>query len=302
MPFRASLPAPDNMDESDGWASLHSPPSRKRKTTPKRQPKRKLNLQSSRGRSRDRASHPPPPSARKRTPNVKVKSKLKSKQRPSKVGVKKKTPKKAVLKHAHASGRCRDRAIVARRKFNAERRVIRKPKRSGVVKPIHVSSDCTGFDPVVMSLQNIGLGHRIVEGFASDTLAYVRRFLDKNFQHSHIFSDILIRDNTTLKVDTPDIYSAGWPCQSFSPMGDEMGADDPRGIIGLQVAKTIKQLRPKSFILENVPQVLRAKHKVLLDCMRKMILSVKEFELFRFSLSLLVKFEQHSTKRNTKHH
>ena len=51
----------------------------------------------------------------------------------------------------------------------------------------------------------------------------------------------------------------------FFPIGDEMGADDPRGIIGLQVARTIKQLRPTSFILENAPQVLRAKHKLLLD-------------------------------------
>ena len=176
--------------------------------------------------------------------------------------------------------------------------MIRKPKRSGVVNPIYVSSDCTGFDPVVWSLKKIGLGHRIVEGFASDTLAYVRRFLDKNFQHTHIFSDILIRDNTTLKVDTPTIYSAGWPCQSFSPMGEETGADDPRGIIGLQVAMTIKQLRPKSFILENVPQVLRAKHKPLLDCMRKLILSAKELDLFCFSSDLAVKIEQQVMLRN----
>lgn len=282
MPFRASLPAP-GMDESDGWASLRSPPRKKKKMTPKLQPKRKLSLKGSRGRSRDRASHPPPQSARKKTPNAKVKSELKGKR---KVGAKKKMPKqhtklKAVPKRA--TGRCRDRAIVARRKFNKERRVIRKPKRSGVANPIYVSSDCTGFDPVVWSLKNIGLGHRIVEGFASDTLTYVRRFLDKNFQHTHIFSDILIRDNTTLNVDTPTIYSAGWPCQSFSPMGYDMGADDPRGIIGLQVAMTIKQLRPKSFILENVPQVLQAKHKLLLDCMRQLILSAKELDLFCFS-------------------
>ena len=259
------------MDESDGWASLRSPPRKKNKLTPKLQPKRKFSLKGSRGRSRDRASQPPPRSARKRTPNyAKVKSELKGKQGPCKVRQKKKRPKqhtklKAEPKRACATGRCRDRAIIARRKFNRERRVIRKPKRSGVVNPIYVSGDCTGFDPVVWSLKSIGLGHRIVEGFASDTLPYVRRFLDRNFQHTHIFSDILIRDNTTIKVDTPTIYSAGWPCQSFSPMGHEQGADDPRGIIGLQVALTIKQLRPKSFILENVPAVLRAKHKLLLD-------------------------------------
>ena len=127
----------------------------------------------------------------------------------------KETPKKAALKHTRAILRCRGRAIVARRKLNKERRVIRKPKRSGVVNPIHVSSDCTGFAPVVWSLKHIGLEHRIVKGFASDSIAYVRRFLDNHFQHSHAISDILVKDNTTLKVDTPTIYSAGWPCQSF---------------------------------------------------------------------------------------
>ena len=74
-------------------------------------------------------------------------------------------------------------------------------------------------------------------------------------------------------------------------MGHEKGDDDPRGIIGLQSALTIGQLNPKSLNLESVRQVLWANHKMLLDCMRKLILSAKEADICCLNSDLAVNTE-----------
>ena len=135
----------------------------------------------------------------------------------------------------------------------------------------------------MLSLQSLGLGSRAVPGFASDIEAYVRRYLRANFKHSQIFANMLDRDNSALyqnlksKNAHPDIYTAGWPCQPFSIAGRQKGGDDPRGLVGLAVADTIMTIKPKSFVLENVPGVLtNPKFKPLLDLMLQSIATLTE--------------------------
>jgi DNA-cytosine methyltransferase len=145
-----------------------------------------------------------------------------------------------------------------------------------------VSSDCTGFESGILSLQKLGLGPRVTAGFASDTELHVRKYLDDNFQHTQIFHDVTKRNNMALKRQlvkdgrVPDIYTAGFPCQPFSSAGLRAGASDPRGVVGLSVADTIKTLQPKCFVLENVPGILQKKHKPLLDAIIRKIQAVKD--------------------------
>ena len=57
-------------------------------------------------------------------------------------------------------------------------------------------------------------------------------------------------------VDTEiDILSAGFPCQSFSRVGTNLGFDDPRGQLFFEIPRLIGQLAspPKVIFLENVP-------------------------------------------------
>ena len=53
-----------------------------------------------------------------------------------------------------------------------------------------------------------------------------------------------------------DILCAGFPCQSFSNVGQKGGLDDPRGALIYQVTRLLKDCQPKAFILENVKGLL----------------------------------------------
>lgn len=53
-----------------------------------------------------------------------------------------------------------------------------------------------------------------------------------------------------------DLLCAGFPCQSFSNVGQKGGLEDPRGALIYQVVRILKGCRPKAFILENVKGLL----------------------------------------------
>jgi DNA (cytosine-5)-methyltransferase 1 len=52
-----------------------------------------------------------------------------------------------------------------------------------------------------------------------------------------------------------DVLSAGFPCQSFSQAGDNLGFDDERGKLFFEIPRICKEMRkfPKVLLLENVP-------------------------------------------------
>ena len=54
-----------------------------------------------------------------------------------------------------------------------------------------------------------------------------------------------------------DILSAGFPCQSFSTAGANLGFDDPRGKLFFEIPRLIESLvnPPKVVLLENVPHL-----------------------------------------------
>ncbi len=53
-----------------------------------------------------------------------------------------------------------------------------------------------------------------------------------------------------------DLLCGGFPCQSFSNVGQKGGLDDPRGALIYQVIRLLRGSKPKAFILENVKGLL----------------------------------------------
>jgi len=57
---------------------------------------------------------------------------------------------------------------------------------------------------------------------------------------------------TSKEIPDHDILTGGFPCQTFSIIGEKKGFSDTRGTLFFEVERIIKDKQPKAFLLENV--------------------------------------------------
>ena len=100
------------------------------------------------------------------------------------------------------------------------------------------------------------LGHRCV--FACEIDESLSQIYEKNFglrPHGNI---------RTIKISSipkHDILCAGFPCQPFSKAGDQQGLDCPQsGDLFDYVVRVLRAHKPRYFIIENVPNLVRHRH------------------------------------------
>lgn len=77
----------------------------------------------------------------------------------------------------------------------------------------------------------------------------------RNLGEHVVCSDIAgVRDSD---VPAADVVVGGPPCQGFSQLGTR-DPDDPRNVLWREYARIVGHVRPKVFLLENVPQFLKS--------------------------------------------
>ena len=89
--------------------------------------------------------------------------------------------------------------------------------------------------------------------FSSDIDKHCQDSYENNFGHRPT-GDITMVD--PVSIPDHDILFAGFPCQPFSIIGQMKGFDDTRGTLFFHIANILKEKKPKSFILENVKQLV----------------------------------------------
>nr|ADX97433.1 M1.BspACI [Psychrobacillus psychrodurans] len=85
--------------------------------------------------------------------------------------------------------------------------------------------------------------------FSSDIDKYARETYKENFGEEPSGDITKIKSE---EIPDHDILCAGFPCQPFSIAGKRLGFEDTRGTLFFDVARIIKDKRPKAFLLENV--------------------------------------------------
>ena len=82
--------------------------------------------------------------------------------------------------------------------------------------------------------------------------------------------DIHNIDFTPLR-DRVDFLSGGFPCQAFSYAGKKGGLNDTRGTLFFELARAVKEIRPKVFMGENVKGLLSHDNGKTLTVIRNVI-------------------------------
>ena len=95
-------------------------------------------------------------------------------------------------------------------------------------------------------------GHECVGSCEIDK--YARKIYGKIFGHEPEYKDV--RDIDPKDIQDFDILCAGFPCQSFSIVGNRMGFEDKRGNLFFEIIRLAKEKRPSILLLENVKGLL----------------------------------------------
>lgn len=89
-----------------------------------------------------------------------------------------------------------------------------------------------------------------------DNDKYAQKFYTQAYDTKNEVFNNDAREINTKELPNFDILCAGFPCQSFSIAGKRRGFKDTRGTMFFEVARVLKDKRPRYFILENVKGLL----------------------------------------------
>ena len=105
---------------------------------------------------------------------------------------------------------------------------------------------------LALGMHKAGFKHLLLNEFDKDACATLQRNMpDWNVVQCDIH-DI----DFTSYYGKVDLLTGGFPCQAFSYAGKRLGFEETRGTLFFELARAVKEIRPKVFMAENVKGLL----------------------------------------------
>jgi DNA (cytosine-5)-methyltransferase 1 len=128
---------------------------------------------------------------------------------------------------------------------------------------------CAGIGGMGLGLEQAGFNVALALELDEVTARYARYNLPATSVLSGTAGDVRNFGSSTLQAVAPDLgevtlISGGTPCQGFSLAG-KMEPDDPLNELVLDFARIVLEVRPRAFLLENVPGITRGDGTHLVD-------------------------------------
>ena len=89
--------------------------------------------------------------------------------------------------------------------------------------------------------------------FASEIDKYAIKVAQANYPHTHQLGDVKQVQKSYFINDPIDLLMGGSPCQGFSVAGKQLDFNDPRSKLFFEFVRLKESLKPKYFLMENVP-------------------------------------------------
>ena len=102
-----------------------------------------------------------------------------------------------------------------------------------------------------IALNRAGIKYDIY--FASEVDKYAIKVAQANYPDTVQIGDVTQVDYTRLPFGGIDLLMGGSPCQGFSFAGKQLNFDDPRSKLFFEFVRLKDELKPKYFLMENVP-------------------------------------------------
>ena len=118
-----------------------------------------------------------------------------------------------------------------------------------------------GFGGASFGLKKAKIDYELV-GYSEITRSAINIF-ELNHPNTKNYGDISTINPHTLPDF--DLFTGGFPCQSYSSAGKGLGVEDLRGLLIYDVIKICEVKKPQHILLENVKGLLSKRHKDTFD-------------------------------------
>lgn len=144
---------------------------------------------------------------------------------------------------------------------------------------LRVATDCSGIEAPIVALQNMKI--KFSHEWSSETDKDCRKMILANFKPKILFEDIAKR--STKDLPDIDLYVCGFPCQSFSSLrpiylGDKTKRDARKNLFK-HCVQVIEKKKPKAFVLENVPSLVKSNNGAQFKALLKALEQIGKYDI-----------------------